>query len=278
MTRDKQSYKVGGLPGEEYVRLKGRQELARVYDGLLPFIYNGGEYESNSDVNPVEQKLAQKNLGHRSEVDYTRPFQSVETIGDSTENPRHQNDRKLYRSELAVATRKALGSRNYPNSTFLCSSERKECSTPQLSYDWTIVAEPIEKNSGLQDFHTKWYEDDEDSDADQLLADMTPNGLWRKHAPITPLYELLDGVRFTSMIPGYEKSTFSRNPPKKPVLMRPDMGGTEPNLARPALLPSKFSWSTASTDANEAVNSRTTTKERCKKSFRKSFGSICYKT
>ncbi|KAL5399759.1 hypothetical protein PMIN03_012616 [Paraphaeosphaeria minitans] len=60
---------------------------------------------------------------------------------------------------------------------------------PHARYKQTEQEDPI-PDKYLREFNRLWYEDDEDNDADQLVADLTPNAYapWRTHLPLRPMY------------------------------------------------------------------------------------------
>ena len=100
-----------------------------------------------------------------------------------------RTESKLQNSQLAMATRRALGSNSYPTAYSPRDDHKAKHGTskPFSSGDHQGTRHHPIPQKYLREFDRMWYEYDEDHDADQLLADLTPNGSWRAHAPLRPV-------------------------------------------------------------------------------------------
>lgn len=227
-----------GLPGEEHALLKTQQN-AVVLNVHLEDVYRRHHM---GQVGPFRRPPKPDN----------GPY--VKLAGLPSETARRQtNDSALRKSQTAQATRKALGPSFYPTDYV---DDGRDYTVPRLANDWYHSNEPegpIPENY-IQEFNRMWYEDDEDNDADQLLADLTHNAPWRTHLPPSPGYGHL--------------------PLPHEVMSNP--------LDRPATQ-SAFSWSSSSQEDDESSRKETKARrasrgERAMKAFRNSIGRICDRT
>jgi hypothetical protein len=112
-------------------------------------------------------------------------------------------------SEVGAATRAALGpSFEFDDGSYERSMRRK--SEYERLYGWADDGRsgggPIPREV-CEEFNKKWHEDDEDTDADQYLADIRKDAPWRNHCP-SQLFEDRDFVDM--IVPRSYRSTTSR--------------------------------------------------------------------
>ncbi|KAF9737908.1 hypothetical protein PMIN01_03191 [Paraphaeosphaeria minitans] len=171
-----------GLPGEEYTLRKERHN-ARLHHTHLEDVY---ARHSLGMQGPMRRGQLDA-WGPNPELPYRKPVGTA-TAG-KLPTTKHA-DHALRQSEVANATRRALGRSWHP--TDHLDDGLEKYAVPRVSSDWHEVPQrrdPI-PDKYLREFNRLWYEDDEDNDADQLVADLTPNAYapWRTHLPLRPMY------------------------------------------------------------------------------------------
>lgn len=264
------------LPSEEYAKLKGRHDVAKVYL-YREYVYKKisqckcSTQVSHSCANCQELQNQNRldHLGKPGDLKADGRFQA-QSRADACKTPstskKHVN---LHSSELGAATRQALGSSFYSSNHL--DDDNEEYGGPRMASDWYDHGEDEEAipKDYLQQFHQKWYEDDEDNDTDQLLADMIPHASWRNHAPIRPYYG--PGVECCpphTTANDMKDKTFDRmkawdRMPKENVL------GYLKNAhsLEPELVNSTFSWSSAPDSHARKQKKQASTKDRLKRCF-----------
>ncbi|KAJ4355985.1 uncharacterized protein N0V89_004010 [Didymosphaeria variabile] len=199
---------------------------------------------------------------------YNGHFKKPNDTAGGEQFPLVYTDRALQKSKMMNATRKALGP-NWQTADHL-DDDLENYGAPKVSSDWNCQTEreaPI-PDKYLQEFNQMWYEDDEDTDADQLLADMTSNSHapWRNHLPLRPMYGPSGDLR--SPIRYFDKAE----------IMMWNEATHEAHLTHPSVVEpgpfvrpepqSFFSWSDSSTEESRG--------KRLKKSFRANLGRLCH--
>lgn len=192
-----------GLPSEEYTTLKERHNSRLLHTHLEDVYARRGLGMQG----PLRRGRFDAR-GPDPDVPYRSPIATA--IPGKRPASKHTN-RVLQESKVLNATRRALGYSWHLTDHLDDGSE--EYGVPRVSSDWTqwedMIADeylqgfnqPTYEDEGemiqqddsipdryLQEFNHFWYEDDEDNDADQLLADLTPNAPWRNHQPLRPMY------------------------------------------------------------------------------------------
>jgi hypothetical protein len=244
-----------GLPSEEYTLLKKRKNGALLYTHL-------------KDVHLCHHVAYTGRIRHGPKPDLPRKMPGNTANLGKRRSPKH-TDRVLQESQIASATRQALGPSWHPIEYLYDDLEYS--GVPRVSSDRNDQLQekgPI-PDIYLQEFNRMWYEDDEDNDADQLLADLTPNAPWRNHLPLRPMYGP-DGEFRTST------QYFD-----EPEIMRWDEATHEAHMTRQAVvdpeplirpkLQSFFSWSDSSIQEErreKKLSWRHSPWKRLKKSFR----------
>ncbi|KAF2446853.1 hypothetical protein P171DRAFT_442079 [Karstenula rhodostoma CBS 690.94] len=171
-----------GLPGEEY-KLRKERHNSRLLHTHLDDLY-------------ARHSLGMKGPLRRGQLDawgpnpglpYKKP---IDTANQGKRPPTKYTNLALQGSQIAKATRQALGPSWYP--TAHLDDGLGNHGVPHMSSDRSeqMQAEDPIPDKYVHEFNRLWYEDDEDNDADQLLADLTPNAHapWRNHLPLRPMY------------------------------------------------------------------------------------------
>ncbi|KAF1978022.1 hypothetical protein BU23DRAFT_564311 [Bimuria novae-zelandiae CBS 107.79] len=254
-----------GLPAEEYARLKARHEVGRVY----------------KDVKKVYQRHSQDGCryqeGYKSELSPVHAT-CYESYGRARPSAVLTNN-ELHKAKMGTATRKSLSPSFYPTGN--PGDDRKACDMPITLTDWNDLDDefaPLPRKYS-QEFHQKWWEDDEDNDVDQLLADMTPSAPWRKHAPLRPLYDISSDFYFVTASTGGAHDGIRDVPKQEASLpLSCSLAESQESFVRP-VLKSKFSWSTTSSSSTveEELEEEPPARSpgKClKKGFRRNFGKV----
>ncbi|KAH8730410.1 hypothetical protein GQ44DRAFT_768188 [Phaeosphaeriaceae sp. PMI808] len=149
------SAKSAGLPGDEYIHLIKAQRRLRLED----------HFSSPKASLP-------------------RPFQSPSS---PYRNKGLSQSHRCDISEVRSATRTAFRS-NFDFNADNCERSRSGQSEYEDSRGWTNIDAASRDGAipqkYIDNFNRRWHEEDEDNDADQYLADCTPNASWRMHAKL----------------------------------------------------------------------------------------------
>ncbi|KAL1605376.1 hypothetical protein SLS60_004924 [Paraconiothyrium brasiliense] len=250
-------HRVGvGLPREELAFYEAQQN-AEVFNNHLSEVYQRHHLEMSG---PFKRP---------SNPAYKGPYKKpAGTANQGEPSPIVYTDRALQKSRMTNATRKALGPSWHPNDHR--NDGMDDYGVPKAS-DLNCPSEweaPI-PDKYLQDFNRTWYEDDEDNDADQLLADMTSNAHapWRNHLPLRPMYGPGGDLRTTSRYFGKTDITKWDEATREADLTHSSVSVEPGPFVRPEPQ-SFFSWSDSSTQEIRG--------KRLRKSFRENLGWLCY--
>lgn len=234
-----------GLPGEEYARLKGRYEVGRVYSEPQE-IYDR-QFSTETNITPLGGTAS-------SRTEHNAAYMPSGNVGHDASRYAIRSQRELRKSQTATATRVALRYAFESSQQNSSMSDHQEMVTnPHMlngsSFEHEEEQHPVPARY-IEDFRQKWYEDDEDHDPGQLLADMTSNTPWRMHAPIQPMIGSAYYSQDTS------SSDQGQNLMEKPSIeegmpAQQRLGGQQPVSVRPAPLQSHFSWSTTNSSSHD---------------------------
>ena len=188
-----------------------------------------------------------------------------------------RNNRDLLTPQIASTTRKALERTLEPNENpFLNDyqesapdSQQRDAGRDAVMPQYEEEQEPIPLKY-KKEFLQKWLEYDEDNDADQFLADMTPNAPWRMHAPMRPV----------SVSPSFFRRT-DRSNQRQDEMWTPTIEGSTSapipmtDFARPEVLQSHFSWSSSSDSSDDSDSSHLDICEAIREGLRIAVAGIC---
>ena len=243
--RNTQSLSGPGLPGEEYARLKGRYEVESVYSQPQE-IY---DRHLSTESNPTPSGGTAGSHAKRNAA-----CMPSDNIVHDARRYAICNERELHKSQVATATRIALRGAFESSQEFSSISDHQErVAEPQMlnrnSFENEEEQHPI-PSKYIEEFRQKWYEDDEDHDPDQLLADMTSTAPWRIHAPIQPMIGSAYYSQDTSSS-DQRQSEMEKPSIEEDIPAQQRLGDPQPASVRPAPLQSHFSWSTTNSSSHD---------------------------